>query len=64
MLCFRRQRATYRLGPHLRKQTTPQGSGPRGAGDNVKPPEPKTFRTLRGFPPLVKYNPRLRLARR
>ena len=57
IFCFRTCRATCSHGPHLRKRTTPQDSGPRGAGHNVNPPEPKTFRTLRGFPPLVKHNP-------
>jgi hypothetical protein len=45
------------MGPRRRKQKTPQGLGPRGAGKILKPPEPKMTGTLRGFPHLVKHNP-------
>jgi hypothetical protein len=46
------------MGPHRQKQITPQGLGPRGANESVKPSEPKAVGTVRGLARLVKNNPR------
>jgi hypothetical protein len=45
-------RHCLRWGPLHRKQETPEGLGPRGASQRVKPCEPKAVGTLRGLPPL------------